>query len=119
MGETSSSQTVSTKLERIAQLAKNAPEMVFTTLAHHIDVDWLREAYRRTRKSGAPGVDDVTAEQYAANLEGNLQALLNRAKDGSYRAPPVRRVYIPKADATSRALGLPTFEDKVLQRAVD
>jgi RNA-directed DNA polymerase len=118
MGETLSSQTVSTKLERIATLAKQAPGMAFTTLAHHIDVDWLREAYRRTRKSGAAGVDGVTAEQYAGNLESNLQELLRRAKDGSYRAPPVRRVYIPKQDGTSRALGLPTFEDKVLQRAV-
>jgi group II intron reverse transcriptase/maturase len=92
--------------------------MAFTTLAHHIDVDWLREAYRRTRKNGAAGLDGVTAEQYAGNLENNLQELLRRAKDGSYRAPPVRRVYIPKQDGTSRALGLPTFEDKVLQRAV-
>jgi len=118
MGETSSSRTVSTKLERIATLARQAPGMAFTTLAHHIDVDWLREAYRRTRKSGAPGVDAVTAEQYAANLEGNLQELLRKAKDGSYRAPPVRRVYIPKQDGSKRPLGLPTFEDKVLQRAV-
>jgi group II intron reverse transcriptase/maturase len=118
MGETSGSQTVSTKLERIATLAKQAPEMAFTTLAHHMDVDWLREAYRRTRKNGAPGVDGVTAEQYAANLQSNLQDLLGRAKDGSYRAPPVRRVYIPKQDGSKRPLGLPTFEDKVLQRAV-
>lgn len=118
MGETSGSQTVSTKLERIATLAKQAPEMAFTTLAHHIDVEWLREAYRRTRKSGAAGVDGVTAKQYAEDLEGNLQALLRRAKDGSYRAPPVRRVYIPKQDGSRRPLGLPTFEDKVLQRAV-
>ncbi len=118
MEETSSSQTVSTKLERIATLARQAPGMAFTTLAHHIDVDWLREAHRRTRKSGAAGVDDVTAEQYAANLESNLQELLCKAKDGSYRAPPVRRVYIPKQDGSKRPLGLPTFEDKVLQRAV-
>ena len=92
MGETSGSRTVSTKLQRIAELAKNAPEMAFTTLAHHIDVDWLREAYERTRKDGATGVDGQTASEYATNLEENLRSLLERAKSGAYRAPPVRRV---------------------------
>lgn len=118
MEETSSSQTVSTKLERIAKLAKQAPNMVLTTLAHHIDVEWLHEAYRRTRKDGATGVDGQSAEQYAQELEGNLQRLLDRMKSGTYRAPPVRRVHIPKNDGDTRPLGIPTFEDKVLQRAV-
>jgi group II intron reverse transcriptase/maturase len=118
MGETSSSQTVSTKLERIAKLAKEAPTMVLKTLAHHIDVQWLREAYRCTRKDGARGVDGQSADEYAVNLEQNLQALLDRAKSGAYRAPPVRRVHIPKGDGQTRPLGIPTFEDKVLQRAV-
>jgi len=119
MTETSSSQTVSTKLQRIAKLSKESPEMVWTTLAHHIDIDWLREAYRRTRKSGAPGVDGQTATEYAANLEDNLQSLLDRAKSGRYRAPPVRRVHIPKGEGKqTRPIGIPTFEDKVLQRAV-
>lgn len=116
---TSSPTTVSTKLQRIAMLAKQAPGMGFTTLAHLIDLEWLREAYRRTRKDGATGVDGETAEQYAQALEENLQGLLNRMKSGSYRAPPVRRVHIPKGDGkTTRPLGIPTFEDKVLQRAV-
>ncbi|WNG31849.1 group II intron reverse transcriptase/maturase [Cystobacter fuscus] len=93
--------------------------MGFTTLAHLIDQEWLREAYRRTRKDGAAGVDGETAEQYAQDLEENLQGLLDRMKSGSYRAPPVRRVHIPKGDGkTTRPLGIPTFEDKVLQRAV-
>jgi RNA-directed DNA polymerase len=118
MEETSSSQTVSTKLQRIAELAKAAPEMVFTTLAHHIDIDWLREAYRRTRKDGATGVDGQRAEEYATKLEENLRSLLDRAKSGTYRAPPVRRVHIPKGDGSTRPIGIPTFEDKVLQRAV-
>jgi group II intron reverse transcriptase/maturase len=112
-------ETVSPKLERIAALAKQAPEMALTSLAHHIDIDWLREAYRRTRKDGAVGVDGQTAAEYAANLEGNLQALLDRAKSGTYRAPPVRRVHIPKGDGSeTRPIGIPTFEDKILQRAV-
>jgi group II intron reverse transcriptase/maturase len=93
--------------------------MAFTTLAHHIDVDWLREAYRRTRKDGATGVDGTTAEEYAQKLDENLRSLLNRAKTGMYRAPPVRRVYIPKGDGKqTRPIGIPTFEDKILQRAV-
>jgi len=119
MTETQSSQDVSTKLERIAKLAKDKPGVSLLTLAHHIDGGWLREAYRRTRKDGARGVDGQSAEQYAAQLEANLQSLLDRAKSGSYRAPPVRRVHIPKGDGTeTRPIGVPTFEDKVLQRAV-
>ncbi len=119
MAETSGSRTVSTKLQRIAMLAKQAPEMAFTTLAHHIDLEWLLEAYQLTRKDGATGVDGQDAEMYAANLEGNLRLLLERAKSGTYYAPAVRRVHIPKGDGTkTRPIGVPTFEDKVLQRAV-
>jgi RNA-directed DNA polymerase len=119
MAGTPSPTTVSTKLQQIAALAKQAPDMAFTTLAHHIDLEWLQEAYRRTRKDGAVGVDGQSAQQYAEALEANLQSLLNRAKSGDYRAPPVKRVHIPKGDGKStRPLGIPTFEDKVLQRAV-
>ena len=119
MAETQGSTTVSTKLERIAKLAREMPQAALTTLAHHIDIDWLHEAYRRTRKSGATGVDRQTAEEYAGNLEANLRSLLERAKSGSYVAPPVRRVHVPKGDGSqTRPIGIPTFEDKVLQRAV-
>jgi RNA-directed DNA polymerase len=93
--------------------------MVFTTLAHHIDVDLLFEAYRLTRKDGAVGVDGQTAADYAENLEGNLKDLLDRFKSGRYTALPVRRVHIPKGGGgKTRPIGIPTFEDKVLQRAV-
>jgi group II intron reverse transcriptase/maturase len=96
------------------------PNVALRSLAHHIDIEWLHEAYRRTRKDGAVGVDGQTATEYAAQLEQNLQSLLNRAKSGDqYRAPPVRRVHIPKGDGSkTRPIGIPTFEDKVLQRAV-
>src|SRR5262245_16039367 len=112
--------TVSTKQERIAGLAKQSPQMAFTSLAYLMDIDWLKEAYRRTRKDGAVGVDGVTADEYEQDLEGNLRRLLDRAKSGTYRAPPVRRVHIPKGGSTTetRPLGIPTLEDKVLQRAV-
>jgi retron-type reverse transcriptase len=111
---------VFTKQQRIAALAKQSRQMGFTSLAHHIDVRWLYEAYLRTRPDGAVGVDGQTSADYAANLGANLRSLLERAKSGTYRAPPVRRVYIPKGDSTTetRPLGVPTFEDKVLQRAV-
>jgi len=119
MNETSGSTSISTKQERIAVLARECPGMALTTLAHHIDIAWLREAYRLTRKDGATGVDRQSAAEYAKNLEGNLQSLLERAKSGTYRTPPVRRVHIPKGSgAETRPLGIPTFEDKVLQRAV-
>ncbi|XXY46126.1 hypothetical protein WME91_39595 [Sorangium sp. So ce269] len=69
MKETPGSQNISTKLEQIARLAREAPGTAFTTLAHHIDIEWLREAYRRTRKDGAVGVDGQTADEYAAHLD--------------------------------------------------
>jgi RNA-directed DNA polymerase len=114
------STSVSTKQERIAALAKQSPSMAFTSLAHLMDMDWLTEAYRRTRKDGATGVDGVTADEYEQNLESNLQGLLDRVKSGTFRAPPVRRVHIPKGGSTmeTRPIGIPTLEDKVLQRAV-
>lgn len=119
MAEIPSSESISPKLERIAKLARQAPTMAFTSLSHHIDIGWLRAAYERTRKGGATGVDGVSADEYAKKLEDNLRSLLDRAKSGTYRAPPVRRVHIPKGDGSrTRPIGIPTFEDKVLQRAI-
>jgi RNA-directed DNA polymerase len=101
-------------------LAKQMPGVQLRTLAHHIDIAWMKEAHRRIRKDGATGVDGQTAAEYATKLESNLQSLLDRAKSGDhYRAPPVRRVHIPKGSGTkTRPIGIPTFEDKVLQKAV-
>ena len=107
-----------TKREWIAEQAKEHPERVFTSLHHLIDLEWMIVAYQLTRKDGAVGVDGVTAAEYEENLESNLEDLLNRIKSGRYKAPPVRRHYIPKADGTQRPLGIPTFEDKVAQRAI-
>jgi group II intron reverse transcriptase/maturase len=92
--------------------------MVLTTLAQHVDVEWLRQAYHVTRKDGAVGVDGQTAQQYAVGLEERLAELLERFKSGTYKAPPSRRARIPKGDGRTRPIGIPTFEDKVLQRAV-
>jgi group II intron reverse transcriptase/maturase len=119
MAGASEPDTVFTRQQRIAELAKRAPQMGFTSLNHHLDLQWLQEAYRRTRKDGAPGVDGQTAEEYEKDLEGNLRSLLERAKSGTYRAPPVRRVHIPKGTGgETRPIGVPTLEDKILQRAV-
>jgi group II intron reverse transcriptase/maturase len=110
---------VSTKQQRIAELAKQRPEMRFTSLNHSLDRDWLREAYRRLRKESAPGYDGQTVADYGRDVETNLQSLLDRAKSGTYFAPPVRRVQIPKGTGTdTRPIGIPTTEDKLLQRAV-
>ena len=110
MPETPNSENVSTRQQRIAMLAKQSPQTAFISLNHYLDLDWLREAFGRTRKDGAPGVDGQTWAGYAKHLEENLQSLLDRAKSGTYRAPPVRRVLIPKGDGSkTRALGIPTF----------
>jgi retron-type reverse transcriptase len=83
--------------------------MGFTSLAYYIDLDWLVEAFDCTRKDGAVGVDGQDGEGYAVGLMGNLQSLLDRAKSGTYQAPPVRRVHIPKAGSATetRPLGIP------------
>jgi retron-type reverse transcriptase len=111
---------VYTRQERIATLAKQSQERAFLSLNHYLDCHWLEIAYGRTRKDGAVGVDGQTAAAYEANLDANLQAVLDRAKSGTYRAPPVRRVHIPKGPGSTetRPLGIPTFEDKVLQRGI-
>lgn len=111
---------ISTRQEKIATLARYEPKLPLKTLAHHVDLTWLYEAWRRTRRDGAVGVDKVTAEDYEADLEANLSSLLERFKSGRYRAPAVRRVHIPKAGkaGATRPIGIPTLEDKILQRAV-
>jgi group II intron reverse transcriptase/maturase len=118
MADALESITVLTKQQRIAEMAKQHPKEGLRTLAHHLDEGWLKTAYLRTRKDGAVGIDGQTSKEYEQNLEGNLRSLLERAKSGKYCAPPVKRVYIPKGNGEKRPLGIPTFEDKVLQRAI-
>ena len=95
------STNVSTKQERIAALAKQSPQMAFTSLAYLMDIDWLKEAYRRTRKDGAVGVDGVTAEEYEQDLEGNLQRLLDA------RSPARTRLRLCGACIFRKAARLP------------
>ena len=109
---------VSTKQQRIAKLARQHPEQALTNLHHYIDENWLRVAFEWTRKDGAAGIDGQTAEEYERDLAGNLQRLLGEIKSGRYVAPAVKRVHIPKEKDKTRPIGIPTFEDKVAQRAI-
>ena len=97
---------LSTKRQRIAELARSKRGVALSTLHHVIDLEWMKEAYRLTRKDGATGIDGVTAADYAQNLEANLLDLLERIKSGRYQAPPVRRAYIPKSDGRQRPLAV-------------
>ena len=109
---------MSTTLERIAEQSARNPDLVFTTLAHHMTVEFLREAFTRVRRNAAPGIDGVTWQAYEVNLSANLKALHQRLREGCYRAPAVRRVWINKEDGRRRPIGVPTLEDKIVQRAV-
>lgn len=111
-------ETVSTKQERIAKNARNLPEASFTSIAYRIDMEWMYEAYQSVRKDGATGIDGETGKEYEKDLYPNLEDLLNRIKSGRYIAPPVKRAYIPKNKTEKRPIGIPTFEDKVAQKAI-
>jgi group II intron reverse transcriptase/maturase len=117
MGDTQRSQTISTKLCQIAEQARNHPDRIFTSLAHLMDTELLHVAFDKTRKDAAPGVDGVTGTKYAENLQENLTALHKRLRQKQYKAPPIKRAWIDKDDGSKRPLGMPIFEDKVVQRA--
>jgi RNA-directed DNA polymerase len=105
-------------LERVRQAARKDKRLRFTALLHHIyNLETLRRAYVSLKKEAAPGVDGETWRHYGEQLETNLQDLSERLKRGAYRAKPVRRVYIPKADGRQRPLGVTALEDKIVQRA--
>jgi RNA-directed DNA polymerase len=106
-------------LERVREAATKDRKQRFTALLHHVyDVDRLRSAYRVLKRDAAAGVDGQTWRDYGKDLEDNLRDLADRVKRGAYRAKPVRRAYIPKADGQRRPLGVPTLEDKIVQRSV-
>ena len=110
---------LSQTLDRVRQAARRDKGLQFTTLWHHVyDVGRLRMHYFAMKRKSAPGVDGETWEHYGERLEENLQDLSARLKRGAYRATPVRRTYIPKADGRQRPLGVPTLEDKLVQRTV-
>jgi len=106
-------------LERVREAARKDRKQQFTALLHHVyDVERLRSAYLGLKRDAAAGVDGETWRHYGESLEANLQDLSGRVKRGAYRAKPVKRAYIPKADGRQRPLGVPALEDKIVQRAV-
>lgn len=105
-------------LRRVRSAARKDRKKRFTCLYHHIyNIDVLREAFYALKRDASPGLDEVTWAQYEVDLEGNLQDLSGRLKRGAYQAKPVRRVYIPKPDGRQRPIGVPSLEDKLVQRA--
>jgi len=118
MGKTPNLPTISPKLERIAELAREDSERQFISIAHLLNMELLRESFRLIRKDAASGVSGTTAYEYARNLEGNLGNLYDRLRTLRYVAPPVKRVWIDKEKGKKRPLGIPEIEDKIVQKAV-
>jgi hypothetical protein len=109
--------SVSQGLERVREAAKQDKKERFTALMHHVTTDLLKEAFFWLKRKAAPGVDGQTWQSYKQNLEANLIALHSRIHQGTYRALPSRRRYIPKPDGRQRPLGIAALEDKIVQRA--
>ncbi len=105
-------------LDRVRQAARRYKDGQMTALWHHVcDVERLCKAYGELKPKAAAGVDGVTWHRYGKALEGNLQDLSDRLRRGAYRAKPVGRAYVPKGDGSQRPIGIPTLEDKIVQRA--
>jgi RNA-directed DNA polymerase len=105
-------------LVRIRMLAESDPNLVFTSLAHRIDLYLLKKSFRQVRQSKSAGVDKITAKEYAKNLDENLYNLYQRLRRGQYVATPVKRIWIDKEGGKKRPIGIPALEDKIVQRAV-
>jgi len=108
---------MSTKLDRIAELAREDPKRQFFSIAHLITPEALEAAFRSLRKAASAGVDGVTYEEYEANAGRNIRQLHRRLTDGTYQAQPLRRIYIPKEDGKQRPISIPALEDKIVQKA--
>jgi RNA-directed DNA polymerase len=119
MYHTGGGKYMETGLVRIAEIAKKRPKERFTALVHHINAETLTECHGELRGAKASGVDKVTWEEYGENLEANIRDLMERMKRQAYKPQPVRRVYIPKEGSTKvRPLGIPCYEDKLVQKAL-
>ena len=104
--------SVRTRQQHIASIAERHTDSPLTTLNQHLDMLWMHEAFSKIRKDSATGIDGVTAEAYAQNLDANMADLLERAKSGRYRSSPTRRVHIPKNERETRPISIPTLRTK-------
>jgi len=109
---------MSTKLDRLTELAKEEPKRQFFSIAHLITPEALYAAFRSLRKEASAGVDGVTHQEYQQDAERKIQELHQRLKDGKYQAQPLRRVYIPKENGKQRPISIPALEDKIVQKAM-
>lgn len=109
---------MSTKIERIAELARQDQRMKFTSLAHLLTPEYLKECFQQLNRHGAPGVDGVSITDFSNDLDQNIDQLWKELRSGTYKATSVRRVYIPKGNGKTRSLGIPTVRDRAVQRAV-
>lgn len=109
---------MSTQLAKIAVKAQQDKKTRFTSLAHIITPEFLQETWAMMNRKGASGVDGETTTEFASQLEARTIDLWARLKENRYQAPPVRRVEIPKGNGKTRPLGIPTVEDRLVQRAV-
>jgi RNA-directed DNA polymerase len=108
----------STKLDRIAELAREDPKQQFFSIAHWITPEAMYAAFRGLRKEASAGVDGVTYEEYERDAARNIRQLHQRLKDGKYQAQPLRRIYIPKEDGKQRPISIPALEDKIVQKVM-
>jgi RNA-directed DNA polymerase len=111
-------ESLSTKLNRITEMARQSPNLQFRTLAHLVNPQSMEEALGRLKRNAAAGIDGVTVREYEQNLGENLRKLHERLKQKCYRAQPMKRVFIDKEDGKERPLSIPVIEDKIVQRAV-
>ena len=118
MKDTPKSQIISTELQQIAEQAIQYPERVFISLVHKVDINFLREAFCRLRKDAAPGLSGKTLKEYGKALDLNLQKLHGRLKGRTYKAQPIKRVWIEKEGGKKRPIGLLEIEDKIVQKAI-
>ncbi len=109
---------MSTKLDRLTELAKEEPKRQFFSIAHLITPEAWYAAFRSLRKDASAGMDGVTYEEYQQDAERKIQELYQRLKDGKYQAQPLRRVYIPKENGKQRPISIPALEDKIVQKAM-
>ena len=107
-----------TKLALITERAQREPKCQFTSLAHLLNERFLEHCYHRLGRDRASGIDGVTWKEYGENLEKNLRGLVTRLKAKRYKPLPARRVYIPKDEHSTRPLGLPAVEDKIVQKGI-